>query len=151
MIAIAAMARNRVIGAEGKIPWHLSEDMKFFKRTTLGHILVVGRKTFESFGKPLPGREHWVITRGVEIPGVRTFRDPRDVPTTDPDRQVFLAGGAEIYRALLPACTELLLTHVDRTVDGDTIFPPFEDDFSEDGVVFEAPEMVVRRYVRRGK
>ena len=74
MIAIAAMSRNRVIGADGKIPWYISEDLKFFKRTTLGHIIVMGRKTYDSLGKPLPGRENWVLSRGARIDGVTMLR-----------------------------------------------------------------------------
>ena len=84
MKAIAAMARNRVIGAEGKIPWHLPEDLKFFKRTTLGHVILMGRKTYESLGRPLPGRENWVVSRTGDFPGVKVFRDLSEIsPPTD--------------------------------------------------------------------
>lgn len=149
MIAIAAMALNRVIGADGKIPWHLSADLKFFKRTTLGHVIVMGRKTYESLGRPLPGRENWVITRAGEIPGVRIFRDPGAVGEPADGRTLFVVGGAQIYTALLPRCEEVLLTVVKRSVEGDTFFPVFEQDFDLREVLMETPDMEVRRYVRR--
>lgn len=148
MIAIAAMSQNRVIGADGKIPWHLSEDLKFFKRTTLGHIILMGRKTYDSLGKPLPGRENWVVSRGAEIPGVRVIRDFEAIAEPADGRTLFLIGGAQLYEALLPKCTELYLTLIDREVEGDAFFPPFENLFAEKEVLFEAPEMRVKRFVR---
>lgn len=148
MIAIAAMSRNRVIGADGKIPWHLSEDLKFFKRTTLGHIILMGRKTYDSLGKPLPGRENWVVSRAAEIPGVRVFHELAEIPAPSDGRKLFVIGGAQIYEALLPQCREIYLTLVDREVEGDTFFPAFEDRFEERETLFEAPEMRVLRYVR---
>ncbi len=149
MIAIAAMSRNRVIGADGKIPWHLSEDLKFFKRTTLGHVIVMGRKTYDSLGKPLPGRENWVLSRSAELPEVKVFRDVAEIAPPHDGRELFVIGGAQLYEALLPKCAELYLTLVDREVEGDAFFPPFEDLFEEKEVLFEAPEMQVKRYVRR--
>ncbi len=150
MKAIAAMSENRVIGADGAIPWHLPEDLKFFKRTTLGHVIVMGRKTYDSIGKPLPGRETWVVTRGAEIEGVRTLHSPGEVGETGDGREVFVIGGAQLYAALLPRCEELLLTHVKRTIDGgDAFFPPFETEFQSVEVLMETPEMEIRRYVRR--
>lgn len=149
MIAIAAMSRNRVIGVEGKLPWHLSEDLKFFKRTTLGHVILMGRKTYDSIGKPLPGRESWVLSRSANIPGVRVFRHADEIVSPDDGRHLFLIGGAQLYQSLLPRCREIYLTLVDRTVEGDAFFPPFEHIFEEKDVLAEAPEMVVRRYVRR--
>jgi len=149
MIAIAAMSLNRVIGAGGGIPWHLSEDLKFFKRTTLGHVVLMGRKTYDSIGKPLPGRENWVLSRGSDLPGVRVIRDAGEISLPRDGREVFVIGGAQLYALLLPRCSEVLLTQVNREVEGDVFFPPFEDEFSFDEVVFAAPEMEVRRYVRR--
>jgi dihydrofolate reductase len=149
MKAIAAMSRNRVIGADGKIPWRLPEDMKFFKRTTLGHVILMGRKTFESLGRPLPGREHWVVSRQAEIPDVRVIRDLGEIAEPADGRELFLIGGAELYEQLLPRCSELLLTHVPVEVQGDAFFPEFEDLFVSDEVLIESPEMTVRRYVRK--
>lgn len=149
MKAIAAMSQNRVIGADGKIPWRLPEDMKFFKRTTLGHVVLMGRKTFDSLGKPLPGREHWVVSRSAEIPGVRVIRDLAEIAEPADGREVFLIGGAELYTQLLPRCSELLLTLVKREVEGDAYFPAFEESFEMAEVLQEDAEMEVRRYVGR--
>lgn len=148
MIAIAAMSRERVIGGEGKIPWHLPEDLKFFKRTTVGHVIVMGRKTFESLGRPLPGRENWVVSRGASFDGARMFRDPADVPEAAGGREVFVIGGAEIYAALLPRCQEILLTHVDLSVAGDTWFPDFEKEFDAGEVVQRGEGFEIRRHRR---
>lgn len=147
MKAIAAMAENRVIGANGKIPWRLPEDMKFFKKTTMGQVILMGRKTFESLGRPLPGREHWVASRGPDIPGVRMIRDLNTLGWPSEGREIFLIGGAELYAQLLPRCDELYLTLVRGAVQGDAFFPPFEQDFTEVEILFETPEMVVKRFV----
>jgi dihydrofolate reductase len=148
MKAIVAMSRNRVIGADGKIPWHLSEDLKFFKRTTLGHVVLMGRKTYESIGKPLPGRENWVVSRSADFPGVRMIRELNEISEPADGRDLFLIGGAELYRALLPRCSELYLTLVKREVAGDAFFPSFENEFAAAEILMETPEMVVRRFVR---
>ena len=149
MKAIAAMSLNRVIGAGGKIPWHLSEDLKFFKRTTLGHIIVMGRKTFDSIGRPLPGRENWVLSRGGEaIPGVRVLHSPDEVVEPADGRELFLIGGTQLYEALLPRCSEIFLTLVQREVEGDAYFPPFEEDFKLVEILLTTPEMEMRHYVR---
>jgi dihydrofolate reductase len=148
MKAIVAMSENRVIGADGKIPWHLSEDLKFFKRTTLGHVVVMGRKTYESIGKPLPGRENWVVSRSADFPGVRMIRDLAEIHEPADGRELFLIGGTELYVALLPRCAELYVTLVKRVVEGDAFFPPFEGEFAEAEVLLETPEVLRRRYVR---
>lgn len=144
------MSENRVIGADGKIPWHVSEDMKFFKRTTLGHIVLMGRKTYESMGRPLPGRENWVVSRSGEIPGVRMIHDLGEITAPTDGRTLFVIGGSQVYEQLLPRCSELLLTLIKRTVEGDAFFPPFEHLFEDAGVVLDNDEMVVRRFVRQG-
>lgn len=150
MKAIAAMSLNRVIGADGKIPWHLSEDLKFFKRTTLGHIIVMGRKTYDSIGRPLPGRENWVLTRQEgEIPGVRVLHSADEVVEPTDGREIFLIGGTQLYEALLPRCAELFLTLVQREVEGDATFPPFEEEFELAEILLTTPGMEIRRYVRK--
>ncbi|PTX92912.1 dihydrofolate reductase [Spartobacteria bacterium LR76] len=150
MIAIAAMAANRVIGKDGTIPWRLPEDMKFFKRTTLGHVVLMGRKTYDSIGKPLPGRENWVLTRQeIDIPGVRVLRDMQNIPTAPEGREVYLIGGAELYAALLPQCQEVLLTRLPRAIEGDAFFPVFEQDFHLSETLISTEEMTIERYVRR--
>lgn len=149
--AIAAVALNGVIGRGCGIPWHLPEDFKWFKVVTMGHVLVMGRRTFESIGRPLPGRETIVLTRGAWTrPGVRTAPSFEQLPlAADDPRRVFIAGGAEIYRQALPLCGELLLTRVKRAVEGDVFFPPFENLFELAGTIRETPEFDILRYRRR--
>lgn len=141
------MAENRVIGRGAAIPWHLPEDFKFFKRTTMGHILVMGRKTFESIGRPLPGRETIVLSRrGFGHPGVRCVSDMSALPASSAKRTVFICGGAEIYRQALPLCSELYLTHVMRFVEGDVRFPEFETGFQQVAELIKTPEFKVALY-----
>jgi dihydrofolate reductase len=148
--AIAAMSENRVIGNGDRLPWHLPEDFKFFKATTLGHVLVMGRKTFESIGRPLPGRETLVLSRtGFTHPGVRTITEIEQLPPLLGERKAFICGGAELYRLTLPLCSNLYLTHVRRTVAGDAFFPPFEQDFEPVETLLERPEFKVVHYRRR--
>jgi dihydrofolate reductase len=148
--AIAAMSENRVIGRGLEIPWRLPEDFKWFKQTTLGHVLVMGRKTFESIGRPLPGRETIVLTRSAfSHPGVTTASTLEEVETQVGDRQAFIAGGAEIYRLALPRCSDLYLTLVKRTVEGDVFFPPFEDQFELVKEVRDTPEFKILHYRRK--
>lgn len=148
MIAIVAMSPNRVIGAEGRIPWHISEDLKFFKRTTLGHAVLMGRKTFESIGKPLPGRENIVLSRTADFPGVRMVRSLDEVNEPADGRLLYVIGGAELYAALLPRCSELLLTRVAMNVTGDTFFPAFETDFDEGELLETGANYEIRRHKR---
>ena len=148
--AIAAMSLNRVIGNGNKIPWHLPEDFKWFKQVTMGQVLVMGRRTFESIGKPLPGRETIVLTRGAwSHSGVKTAAGLDQLPLAAGDaRTVFIAGGAEIYRQALPLCGELLLTLVKRQVTGDAFFPPFDEQFELVEKIRETPEFDILRYRR---
>lgn len=122
IVLIAAVAENGTIGDAGKIPWHISEDLKRFKRVTLGHPIIMGRKTFESLGKPLPGRRNIILTRQ---PGPDHFSSLEAALKTC-NGQVFIIGGAEVYRAALPLADTLMLTHVHRSVDGDTKFPDYD-------------------------
>jgi len=149
--AIAAMSENRAIGSGGRIPWHLPEDFKWFKRVTMGQILVMGRKTYESIGRPLPGRQTILLSRqGFTADGVQTVPDVESLlrRVQDDPREVFVAGGGEIYRLLLPWCGEVFLTRVRRVVAGDAFFPPFESEFRKVGVVLEHPEFAVEHYER---
>jgi dihydrofolate reductase len=146
------MSLNRVIGAANRIPWHLPEDFKWFKQTTIGHVIVMGRKTFESIGKPLPQRTTIVLSRSrVSIPGVEVVPD---LSCIDPasaacaGRKIYVCGGAEIYRQALPLCSDLYLTLVDRVVEGDTFFPPFEDEFELVGEILHRPEFRILHYRR---
>lgn len=126
VILIAAVADNGVIGNAGQIPWHISEDLKRFKRLTLGHPVIMGRKTFESLGRPLPGRRNMVLTRGAALPGVECFSDLSSALQACGDATVFVIGGAEIYRLALPVASTLLLTEVRQTIAGDTRFPEYD-------------------------
>lgn len=127
---IAAMTPDRIIGKGGHLPWRLPEDMRHFKATTMGHAIIMGRKTWEETGRPLPGRRNIVVTsRSIE--GVETFRTIEAAiaaaRTTDPEP--FVIGGGEIYRAALPLATKLIITWVKMDATGDTRFP--EVDWTE--------------------
>lgn len=150
MKAIAAMSLNRVIGAGNQIPWHLPEDFKWFKATTTGHVIVMGRKTFASIGKPLPNRETIVLSRSAfSHPGVTTIASLDDLPAWAAHREVFICGGAQIYEQTLPLCSELFLTLVKREVAGDAFFPAFEDQFELAEEIRDTPEFRILRYRNR--
>lgn len=126
LVIIAAMSRNRIIGKDGKLPWHISEDLKRFKRLTTGHTVLMGRKTFESLGKPLSNRRNVVLT-SRKIPGVETYPTlAQALQALENEEKVFVIGGGEIFAQLLDHADELHLTLVDREIDGDTYFPPYE-------------------------
>ena len=144
------MSLNRVIGAGSRIPWHLPEDFKWFKKMTTGQVIVMGRRTFESIGKPLPNRTTIVLTRSTEpIPGVRTISDLGQIDRADPSlvgREIFICGGAQLYEQALPLCSDLYLTLVQRVVAGDTFFPPFEDRFELAEEVLACTEFKILHY-----
>lgn len=124
---IAAVARNGVIGADGAIPWHLPEDFAHFKATTLGHTLVMGRATYASIGRPLPGRTTIVLTRepGWWADGVLTAPS-LEAALEVAEGDVYVAGGAAVYAAALTYADEMLLSEVDLEPDGDTFYPAFD-------------------------
>jgi dihydrofolate reductase len=128
--AIVAMGENRAIGFRGKIPWHLSADFKRFKELTMGHPIVMGRKTFESIGKPLPGRTNIVVTTdsgyGAEGCIVAHSLEEAFVAGNGAD-EVFVIGGAQIYQLALPQVQTLYLTKVHGTFEGDAFFPTFDE------------------------
>ena len=145
--AIAAMSENRVIGQGKKIPWHIPEDFKWFKETTMGHVLVMGRRTFESIGKALPGRETMVLTRGgFSHPDVTVIRSLDEVMPNLEGRDCFIAGGAQVYEQALPLCSDLFLTLVKREVEGDVFFPEFENYFKKVEVLREEAEFRIVHY-----
>jgi len=149
MIAVAAMAANRVIGAEGKIPWHLPEDLRWFKELTMGGTLLMGRVTYDSIGKPLPGRATIVMSRkdGLVIPGVEVIRDLSGLQNARTQGEIFVVGGSEIYRIALPYCRDLYLTEVKKDAAGDRKFPMFEELFRFSSLLRETPEMRIVHYV----
>ncbi len=143
------MARNRVIGAEGAIPWHLPQDFRWFKRATMGGVVVMGRKTFESLGKPLPGRRNVVISSSKQFEGVEMLRsfEALDEHAYAP-APVWIIGGGVLYERALPACSDLFLSLVAAEPSGDTFFPRFEHLFALDSIVESHPEFEVRHYRR---
>lgn len=132
VVAIAAYADNRVIGDRGRIPWHIPEDFAHFKAETLGHSLVMGRLTFDSIGRPLPGRRTVVVTRnrdwardGVEV--VHSLAEALE-RAAGHDGDTVIAGGTQIYEQAMPLLTHQVLTEVHLSVDGDAHYPPFDPD-----------------------
>ncbi len=124
---IAAMAQNRVIGLNGDMPWHLPDDLKFFKAKTTGKPVIMGRKTFESIGsRPLPNRPNIVISRNVDltIPNVEVFQSiEQALEKYANEPEVIIMGGGELYRQMLPKADRLYLTLIDANITGDTFFP----------------------------
>lgn len=127
---IVAVAHNRVIGKDNTLIWHLPNDLKFFKEKTTGHVIIMGRKTFESLPFLLPNREHWVITKdkGFDAPeGVRIFHSPEAVAEATKDLDAaYVIGGAQIYEAFFPFVDVMHITEVDHTFEGDAFFPEFD-------------------------
>lgn len=151
LTAIVAMTPDRVIGRAGSLPWHLPEDLAFFKRVTTGHPVVMGRKTFESIGRPLPRRRNIVLTRDPawSAPGVEVIHRPEDLELLpDLAGHVFIVGGAEIYAAFLPALADLLVSHLFADHDGDTRFPEFMGAFPHSELLETHTAFEVRRWTR---
>jgi len=128
---IAAVAENGVIGRSGRLPWRLSADLRRFKRLTMGHAIVMGRKTWESIARPLPGRRMVVVSRQADyraddVTVVASLDEALQLARNAGDEEVFVIGGAEIYRQALPLAQRLYLTRVCASVDGDTFFPKWD-------------------------
>lgn len=126
---IAALAQNRVIGIENRLPWKLPEDLAHFKALTLGHPILMGRKTFESLGRPLPGRRNIVITRNVDYQpvGCETVMSiPEAIDLCQQTEEIFFIGGAALYKQVLPLADRLYLTEVQTEAAGDAWFPEFD-------------------------
>ncbi len=126
---IVAMARNRVIGAANRIPWHLPAELKLFKSTTMGHHIVMGRNTWESIGRLLPGRTSVIVTRQPDyrVDGaVMAASVETAIAACGNDPEIFIIGGAQLYAAALPLATRLYLTVVDADVPGDAFMPAFD-------------------------
>jgi dihydrofolate reductase len=148
--AIAAMSENRVIGNAGDIPWHLPKDFKWFKTKTMGGVLVMGRKTYESIGGALPGRETYVFSRQPrELPDARCFTNIGALQQLKTDKTIWIAGGGEIYTQTLDHCTELYLTRVHRTVEGDAFFPTFEDRFKLDSIIESNEDYTIELWLKQ--
>lgn len=146
------MTPDRVIGRAGTLPWHMPEDLAFFKRVTSGHPIVMGRKTYESIGRPLPKRRNIVLTRDANwtAPGVEVIHRPEELADLpDLEGRVFIIGGSEIYAAFLPALDDLLVSHVFEEHEGDTRFPEFESAFPESEILESHAAFEVRHWSRR--
>lgn len=158
MKAIVAIAGNRIIGYKGHIPWRLPEDLKFFRHITWGTTVIMGRKTYDSIGHPLPGRRNIVLTH-------REFQVTREVLCISnleiaiqlckqteemQGSEVYVVGGASIYQDLLPFCSEILVTYVKGyyPLEGDTFFPAFEKEFNMGTLIRENEQMKIMRYLR---
>ena len=158
---IAALGDNNVIGKDNKLLWHLSEDLKWFKKNTLNNVIVMGRKTFESIGKALPRRENIVLTRKKDFNhgGIRVFHSKTElICYLDKSNveKIYIVGGSQLYRMFLDQADELILTRVKARLDGDTFFP--EIDFKEWNLINEKCrlkddnneyDMVFQTYVRK--
>ncbi|WP_457572754.1 dihydrofolate reductase [Desulfolithobacter sp.] len=133
ILLIAAMAANRVIGHNNAIPWDIPEEQARFKEITMGHPLIMGRKTWESIGRPLPGRRNIVVTRNrsYRAPGAETasgLDEALDLCRSDQAARVFVIGGEQLYRLAMPLAQTLILTVLDQPYSGDTSFPHFDEE-----------------------
>ena len=126
---VAAVASNGTIGARGRLPWHLPGDLKHFKSLTLGHPVIMGRRTWESLGRPLPGRENIVVTRkaGYEAPGAAVASSlDAALALCAGEAVAFVIGGSELYAAAVPIAAGLVLTEIHRDYEGDARFPEYD-------------------------
>jgi dihydrofolate reductase len=125
---IVAMAEGRVIGLNGSMPWHLPADFAYFKKSTMGCPIIMGRKTYDSIGKPLPGRQNIVLTRSTDlvIEGCDVVTSLDDaLALVSSEKEVFIIGGQQLYEQALPVANRLYLTHIQASLEGDTCFPDY--------------------------
>ncbi|MDR0678718.1 MAG: dihydrofolate reductase [Puniceicoccales bacterium] len=155
--AIVAMDPTGTVGAGGQLPWHLPEDLRLFRSLTLGHTIVVGRRTFDSIGGPLPGRDCWLLTRR-ELPvqfreSVRIFSGLDSllpaIREASTERQLWVIGGAEVYRQLVPYCAEIVQTALRKSYAGDVRWQVPEN-FSRREILLNTKEFVTYRWRRNG-
>jgi dihydrofolate reductase len=151
---IVAMTRDGIIGDKGKIPWHIREDLLRFKRLTMGHPIIMGRRTYESIGKPLPGRTNIVLTQSPNLaasPEVLRFRSLKAALDHCRERNedlVFVIGGAKVYEAALPLADKLFITEVHQNVPGDTTFPTYDRTAWTETAREDGPEWSFVEYAR---
>ncbi len=134
VIIIVAVAKNNVIGRDGTLPWHLPSDLKHFKKTTMGYPLIMGRKTYESIGRPLPGRDNVVLTRDrdLELPGCIVVHSMEEaIGHCRNEEKVFIIGGADIFRLAMPLTDTIIYTALQRDVEGDVYLDPIDTDTFE--------------------
>lgn len=152
LVAVAAMASNRIIGKAGQLPWHLPEDLKFFKELTSGNAVLMGRKTFESIGRPLPNRQNIILSKSLAIPpdGTTVVSCAEEIfsPELDLKGDLYVIGGAKVYESLMPQTSEIFLSYIHEEYSGDTSFPQFEEAFGNYAVIQKFDLFEVRHYVR---
>jgi dihydrofolate reductase len=151
LTAIVAMTSERIIGKNGTLPWHLPEDLKLFRRYTTGNPIVMGRKTWDSIGKPLPNRQSIVLTRDPDwsADGAHVIHHPDELSQIELiTPEVFIIGGAQIYSAFMPLLNEILISHVYQNFPGDTRFPEFESNFTNVTVEEKFETFELRRYTK---
>lgn len=128
-IIIVAISQNGVIGRDGRLPWHLPSDLKHFKKTTMNYPIIMGRKTFESIGRPLPGRKNIVLSRNssLSLPGCAVVHSIEEaLGLCREDDKVFIIGGADVFNDCLPITDTIIVTALEREVDGDVYFPEID-------------------------
>jgi dihydrofolate reductase len=146
--AIVALAKNRAIGKENKLLWHISEDLRRFKTITSGHTIIMGRKTFESLPSILPNRHHIVLTKDknykIENSDITIVHSIGELLPllTNPEEEYFVIGGAQIYKKLLPLCDKLYLTQIHQEFEGDSFFPLFS---MEEWEIVEESEIMIEK------
>ncbi|HZC36929.1 MAG TPA: dihydrofolate reductase, partial [Chthoniobacterales bacterium] len=146
--AIAAMTPERVIGRGNTIPWKIPGEQKWFKEVTMGHCVLMGSKTYVSIGKPLPGRRNLVVSRNRTWEGVEMIRDLSQFNPDNYQGEIFVIGGAQIYRQLLDRCDELLITQLKAEYSGDIYFPEYKSKFRVVEQIRETPDYWIFRYAR---
>ena len=148
--AIAAVSQNGVIGKKGDLPWRIPGELKWFKKITMGHIMVMGRKTWDSLPGILPGRENWVLSSTLkEKSGIKIFSSFECALNEAGSRTIFIIGGGQIYSSLLPQCNELYITEVQQVIEnGDAFFPSFEKDFIPTETLEENKEFIIKKWKR---
>ncbi len=149
---IAAMSKNRVIGKENRLPWHISDDLKNFKRLTTGNTIIMGRKTFESIGRPLPNRNNIVISASMSsIPGIDVCKtvDEGIAKAKSYGKEIFVIGGAQIYGQMIPFAEKMYISHVKAEHEGDVFFPEFDKNEWEIERKEDYPEFELVVYVRK--
>ena len=149
------MAKNRVIGKDNQLPWHFSADLKFFKELTTGHTVIMGRKTHESIGRPLPNRENFILskTKQESKDSLRFFNSIDEAIKEVKTEKAFIIGGSTIYDQTLDVIDGIYLTHIDQEFEGDAYYPKLPDNFREEGsrqLLQENPKIEVIFYQKTG-
>lgn len=129
---VVAVSKNGVIGKDGKLPWHFSSDLRFFKQLTTGHTVIMGRVTFDSIGKPLPNRQNIVVSRQAHsVPGVEFAPSISEALKLVKDKEIFIIGGASIYKETIGLIDAIYLTHINQVFQGDAVYPGIPAEFKE--------------------